>query len=82
MVLTDEVKAYISTLSYKDMLKRWRFGAIGDPIFQGESGNFWVQQMEIKRNFVDHAGISKELGWGEGREDYAIQARPCFRSFG
>lgn len=64
MPFTDEIKEFIDNLTYKEMLKRWRFGAMGDPMFQGETGQYWISSMEAKRQQVDHVAISKSIGWG------------------
>lgn len=70
MDLTDEGKVYIDNLTYEEMLRRWRFGAMGDSIFQGDSGKYWIKVMEEKRQRVDHVKISKMLGWGD--QHYAV----------
>ncbi|HBC94343.1 MAG TPA: hypothetical protein DCZ10_15950 [Pelotomaculum sp.] len=62
MDLTEKSKKYIDSLSYESLLARWRFAPVGDPWFQGETGDYWRKRMsEIKPQ--NHAGISKRVGW-------------------
>ncbi len=66
MELTVENKEHIDSLSYEDLLRRWRFSPAGDPWFQGETGKYWgVRMNELKATGIDHVGISKKIGWGE-----------------
>jgi hypothetical protein len=64
MDLTDKNKIYIDSLSYEDLLRRWRFTPVGDTWFQGETGDYWGKRMEELRSTVDHVSISKKIGWG------------------
>jgi len=61
--LTDEVKEKIDSLSYAQLLSRWRFSPSGDPWFQGETGEYWGKRMAELRDTVDHVSISKQIGW-------------------
>ena len=63
MDLTPENKAHIDSLSYEDLLRRWRFAPMGDPWFQGETGTYWQKKMRETRRHVDHVEISKRVGW-------------------
>lgn len=46
MKLTDDVKAQIDDLDYFSLLERWRYAPPGDPVFQGESGDYWRERMK------------------------------------
>jgi hypothetical protein len=64
MNLTDKNKAHIDSLSYEGLLSHWRFAAVGDPWFQGETGTYWSERMkELRESGTDHVGASKILGW-------------------
>ena len=65
MDLTAENKAHIDGLTYRGLLERWRYAPAGDPWFQGETGRYWGERMNQKRDEVDHAeavATSKSLG--------------------
>jgi hypothetical protein len=65
--LTDELKSEIDSKSYEDLLRRWRHGPIGDPIFQDDSGQYWAKRMAELRAKVGgdavHTAASKTIGW-------------------
>jgi hypothetical protein len=62
--LTPENKQHIDSLSYEDLLSRWRFAPVGDPWFQGETGDYWSKRMrELRVAGADHVGASKSIGW-------------------
>ena len=64
MKLTVDLKARIDGLSYEELLRRWRFAQVGDPLFSGESGGYWLERMrELRAAGVDHAAVSKAVGW-------------------
>ena len=66
MQLTPENKEHIDSLYYEDLLKHWRFAPVGDPWFQGETGEYWGKRMaELRTQGADHVGASKRIGWGE-----------------
>jgi len=62
--LTPENKHHIDNLSYEGLLQHWRFAAIGDPWFQGETGEYWGTRMRELSATVDHVAVSKRIGWG------------------
>lgn len=66
MNLTTELKAQINKLDYFSLLERWRYTPAGDPIFQGESGNYWRDRMEYLKSQpggIENAiAASKQLG--------------------
>lgn len=66
MELTENVKKYINSLSYEELLYKWRFAPVGDPYFQGEIGKYWGNRMaEIKKQQGNdiHVQASKSIGW-------------------
>jgi hypothetical protein len=64
MDLTKKNKEYIDSLSYEELLSRWRFAPIGDEWFQGETGIYWQQRMkELIAQGSDHVAASKRIGW-------------------
>lgn len=65
MDLTPQNKARIDGMSYEQLLGHWRFAPVGDPWFQGETGDYWKERMkELRaRPETDHVGSSKSLGW-------------------
>jgi len=44
MDLTPELKAEIDSKSHYELLSRIRFAPSGDEMFQGESGEYWIQR--------------------------------------
>ena len=64
MDLTPENKAYIDSLSYEQLLCGWRFAPVGDPWFQGETGEYWGRRMkELREQGENHVQASKNIGW-------------------
>lgn len=65
MDLTAERKAIIDKKSYEQLLSHWRFAAIGDPWFQGETGEYWGKRMSELRakDNATHVAASKKIGW-------------------
>ena len=65
MDLTEELKQQIDAMSYEEMLRKWRFAPVGDPIFQGSVGKYFSTRMFALRD-ADPAGAvaaSKRIGW-------------------
>lgn len=67
MELTQDNKAHIDSMSYQSLLSRWRNAPVGDPWFQGETGDYWGQRMKELRSQPGgdemHVGASKAIGW-------------------
>ena len=64
MKLTAETRTHIDSLSYEDLLSKWRFAPVGDPWMEGETGTYWAERMKIKRNEESNpSGVSKNIGW-------------------
>ena len=60
--MTPEQKNKIDSMSHYELCRRWRFSASGDPLFQGECGEYFKKKL-----FEEHGGftpeISKSLGF-------------------
>lgn len=67
MKLTEQLKAQIDQMSYRELLSKWRFTPVGDPMFQDESGKYFGERMaELRRapgGDEKHVAASKSLGW-------------------
>jgi hypothetical protein len=68
---TGEMKKWIDAASYEALLRRWRFApAGGDPIFQGEVGDYYNEVMFKKRDALpagEQVRASKAVGWEQPR---------------
>ena len=66
MNLTPENKATIDATSYYSLLEHWRFARVGDPWFQGETGQYWDKRMAELRGQPGgeerHTAASKQMG--------------------
>jgi PII-like signaling protein len=62
--MTSEQKKWIDEASYETLLHRWRSAAAGDTIFQGESGQYYSQVMDARRDAdpAAHVTASKRIG--------------------
>ena len=63
--MTPEQKAVIDNSPYQTLLRKWRFAEIGDPMFQGDTGEYYETVMFQKRA-ADPAGAvqaSNNVGW-------------------
>lgn len=67
MELSPENKLYIDSLPYRELLRRVRFAPIGDPWFQDETGEYWLEHMAELQNAPGgnehHVRCSKSIGW-------------------
>ena len=63
--MTKEQKEWIDTASYEALLSKWRFAPVGDPMFTGESGDYYGKVLGAKRDedLDRHVATSKMLGW-------------------
>lgn len=64
--MTPEQKELIDSMDYESLLRRWRFSAVGDPIFQDEAGKYFSERMRKLRSepggHSRHVAASKKLG--------------------
>lgn len=68
MTISKQHKEWIDGASYVDLLRKWRFGASGDPIFDGASGSYFATIMiKRKKQIGNDACVfaSKQVGWGQ-----------------
>ena len=67
MELTPENKETIDSYSYQQLLSQWRFAPVGNPWFQGETGDYWGKRMSELRSQPGgndrHVAASKSIGW-------------------
>lgn len=66
MILSEENKKYIDSLSYFDLLERWRNAPVGWAYFMGETGDYWAARMKelrSKEGNAAHVQASKTIGW-------------------
>jgi len=67
-------KQWIDNASYEELLRRWRFAPMGDPLFQGGVGDYYLKRMREKEQAMDAterlggpadnpAAASKRVGW-------------------
>lgn len=63
--MTPEQKKWIDEATYIQLLDKWRFAPVGDPLFQGETGIYYKQVMVEKRRQELDGGVSasKVVGW-------------------
>jgi hypothetical protein len=66
MKLTPEVKTEIDERSYESLLRLWRFAPSGEPMFEGESGEYYKDRLAKLRseNPADAVAASARIGWG------------------
>ena len=49
------------------LLGKWRFAHSGDPMFRGDTGDYFSETMKWKRDEIGpaaHTATSKAIGWG------------------
>lgn len=65
--MTDEMKARIDEMSYEALLSMWRYAPVGDPLFQGDTGDYFGERMKELRSQpggdARHVSASKSIGW-------------------
>ncbi|KKK84514.1 hypothetical protein LCGC14_2782590, partial [marine sediment metagenome] len=58
-------------MSYEEMLRLGRNVPIGDPMFQGKTGQYFSERMQKLKAEVgqaEHVRISKSIGWNSPHE--------------
>ena len=64
MELTKENKDYIDSLNIEQLLHKWRFAPVGDPWFQGDTGKYWSDRINLRnQNDDSYVLASKSIGW-------------------
>ena len=61
--MNERIKQWIDAATYQDLLRKWRFASVGDPMFQGEIGEYYSKVMAEKRKTANHIQASKNVGW-------------------
>lgn len=46
--MNEDDRRWIDEASYEDLLRRWRYAPPGDPIFVGETGQHYLEQMRAR----------------------------------
>ena len=66
MDLTSDLEQEINKMNIVELLRKWRFAPIGDPLLQGESGaHLGARLSELCSKDPDaYVRASKALGWG------------------
>jgi len=64
--MTEQQKQWIDSATHLQLLEKWRFSPSGDPLFEGECGNYYQKVMQQKRDADPAQAVSnsKILGWG------------------
>ena len=67
MKLTPDNKKHIDSMSYEELLRRYRFAPVGDTWFEGATGDYWGKRMRDLRSRPggedEHVQASKSIGW-------------------
>ena len=61
MELSKEIKAKIDSMTREEMARAWRFAPLGDPMFLGETGEYFRKRFNELGGFSEE--ISKKIGW-------------------
>ena len=62
----QEMKSWVDNADYEQLLRKWRFAPVGDPLLQGDMGDYFSKVMFAKRDEVGyavHVATSKHIGW-------------------
>ena len=62
----EKFKKQINNMAYSETLSKWRFAPLGDPMFQGELGEYFIKVMAEKESKLisgEKTAISKNIGW-------------------
>ena len=64
-MIPEDFKKNVDSMTYYQLLDKWRFAPVGDPMFQGELGEYYSKVMFAKRDAdpVNAVADSKALGW-------------------
>jgi hypothetical protein len=59
--MTEDQKARIDAMSQYELCSMWRFAPTGEPLLQGDTGEYFSKKLVEKGGFTP--AISKQLGW-------------------
>lgn len=65
-MIPAHTKERIDNMDYESMLRLWRNSPVGEPLFQGETGEYFTEVMRKKRDEVGNeeaVRASKNIGW-------------------
>jgi len=63
--MIETLKAWIDSVTYEELLRKWRFAPSGDPMFQGKLGKYYKDKMAQRRDEIPHeeqVRASKNIG--------------------
>ena len=60
-MIDEKTKEQIDRMSQEELCRKWRFAKAGDPMFQGETGEYFGDKLTEKGGFTPE--ISKRIGW-------------------
>jgi len=60
-MIDPEMEAKIDLMTQEEMCRAWRFAPPGDPMFQGETGEYFMKRFKERGGMTPE--ISKRLGW-------------------
>ena len=65
--MTTEQKSWIDAASYEELLRKWRFAPVGEPLLQGDTGDYYQTVMNEKKHAdqAEAVAASKRIGWGD-----------------
>ena len=64
--MTDEDKNWIDNSTYEQLLYAWRKSNVGNPLFQGDTGEYYKTVMYTKQKQItakEAVQASKNIGW-------------------
>lgn len=62
----EKMRAWIDQADYESLLRMWRFAIPGEPIFQGDMGDYYREVLARKREEIgpeEATKASKRVGW-------------------
>lgn len=59
--MTNDQKKLIDNMTQFQLCYKWRFAPVGDPLLQGDTGEYFAKVMKDKGGMT--AEISKDMGW-------------------
>ena len=63
--MTPEEKKRIDSMSQYELCRMWRFAKCGEPLLQGDTGDYFSKKLAEKGGFTPE--ISKGLGWEKAK---------------
>jgi len=61
-----DMKTWIDTATYEQLLTKWRFHPAGHELLQGEVGDYYTMVMKEKEMALppgEKVAVSKRIGW-------------------